>query len=87
MPSNPDLGIIAEGTVEMDPMTGRFGVRVIGDGGEGIFIDLQAHLEKYRGEDVRLIVTPLRTVSELTRMVEEGEMALEDVPRLQTRPS
>ncbi len=80
--SKLDLGVIAEGVVELDPMTGRMVVRTIGDDGSNQFIDVQEHLARYKGQDVRFIVTPLATVSQLAEMVEKGEVGLDQVPTL-----
>jgi hypothetical protein len=65
-----DLGIIAEGPVELDPMTGRFGVRSVEADGSSILIDVGVELEQYKGMDVRLIITPLATVAQIAKMVD-----------------
>jgi hypothetical protein len=77
-----DLGIVAEGVVELDPMTGRMVVRVIGDDGSNEYIDVQANLEKYLGKEVRFIVTPQESISQLAEMVDKGEITLDQVPVL-----
>jgi hypothetical protein len=79
-----DLGVIAEGTVELDPMTGRYVVRVVGDDGKNTFIDLQEAVAKYRGQDVRFILTPFSTIDQLAEMVESGEIDANQVPTLKT---
>jgi hypothetical protein len=75
-----DLGILAEGVVELDPMTGRMVFRLQQLDGSNTFLDIQEHLTRYLGEEVRFIVTPLKTVSELARMVEAGELPVENIP-------
>ena len=71
-----DLGIVAEGIVEKDPVTGLFGVQTIGSGGRLEFQDIQKLLEKYNGAEVRFIITPLSTVSQLASMLAEGDIVL-----------
>lgn len=77
-----DLGIVAEGVVELDPMTGRMVVRVIGDDGSNEYVDIQANLEKYLGKEVRFICTPQESISQLAEMVDKGEITLDQVPVL-----
>jgi hypothetical protein len=76
-----DVGSMHEGVVEMDPLTGRMVLRCEDAQGAFHVIDVQERLEKYKGEYVRFIVTPLSTVARLTKMVEEGDLALDEVPR------
>ncbi len=80
-----DLGTVAEGIVEIDPMTGRMVIRVEDDQGGFQFIDVQEHLTKYKGQEVRFIVSPFSTINKLAEMVEKGELPVEQVPIL--RPS
>lgn len=68
------MGLIAEGVVELDPMSGNYVVRTEDEDGKVAFLDVQAQLQKYAGEEVRFIVTPLKTVAQLTAMVERGEI-------------
>jgi hypothetical protein len=75
-----DLGVMVEGTVELDPMSGRMVVRYEDAKGELQFVDVQERLAAYNGQDVRLLVTPLATVAKLHGMVERGELKLEHVP-------
>lgn len=77
-----DLGLIAEGVVELDPMTGHYVVRMEDGSGKSSFLDPQRQLERYDGEPVRFIVTPLNTVSTLAKMVENGEIDPSQVPKL-----
>lgn len=78
-----DLGFRAEGVVELDPMTGRLVIRCedVRSGGF-IFLDLQEHLEKYKGEEVRCILTPLKSVQEIAKLVDSGVLRMEDVPKV-----
>ena len=71
-----DLGIVAEGVVEKDPVTGLFGVQTTGSNGQLEFKDIQKLLERYNGEEVRFILTPLSTVSQLAALVAEGDIVL-----------
>jgi len=80
-----DLGVMAEGIIELDPMSGRMVIRSVDENGENQFLDVQEHLSKYRGQEVRFIVTPFSTINELAKMVENGELSLDQVPNL--RPS
>lgn len=84
-PNELDLGIVAEGVVELDPMTGRMVVRVIGDDGENVYLDVQEHLAKYLGQEVRFIITPQASISQLAEMVENGDIPLDQVPILRPR--
>ena len=77
-----DLGLIAEGVVELDPMTGHYVVRVEDEKGEVAFLDPQSQLERYKGEPVRFIITPLNTVGQIAKMVEEGEIDPSQIPQL-----
>lgn len=67
-----DLGLFLEGVVELDPMTGRMVLRIPQEDGSNEFVDIQENMEKYKGEEVRFILTPLRTVDEIARIVESG---------------
>jgi len=75
-----DLGTMTEGVVELDPMTGRMVLRIPQEDGSFAFLDVQKALEKYQGEPVRFIMTPLSTVEKLTELVETGQLSPEDVP-------
>jgi len=77
-----DLGVMVEGVVELDPMSGRMVLRVQQPDGSNSFVDVQEQLERYQGEEVRFIVTPQRSISELARMVESGELPMDQVPTL-----
>lgn len=77
-----DLGQIAEGVVELDPMTGRLVLRCERPEGGFDYVDVQGVLERYKGEEVRFIMTPLSTINQLADMVEAGQLSLEDVPSL-----
>lgn len=80
--SKMDLGQIAEGVVELDPMTGRLVLRCERPEGGFDYVDVQGVLERYKGEEVRFIMTPLSTINQLADMVEAGQLSLEDVPSL-----
>jgi hypothetical protein len=82
MPESFDLGAMVEGVVEIDPMTDHVVVRYETKAGPEVF-DLNERLSKYRGQQVRCIVTPLSTVAKLAQMVEAGEIKMEEVPRVQ----
>jgi hypothetical protein len=79
-----DFGIFVEGFVELEPLTGRMVLRVPQGDGSNIFIDIQEQLGKYKGEEVRFILTPLSTVADLAKMVESGEISLEGVSAIKT---
>ncbi len=74
-----DFGTVVEGVVELDPMTGRLVVRSEGDKGFE-YTDVQAVLERYKGEEVRFIVAPFSTINQLANMVEAGDVAIENLP-------
>lgn len=75
-----DLGTLVEGVVELDPMTGRMVLRIQQEDGSNVFLDVQEALEKYKGESIRFILTPLSTIEKLTEMVESGQLSPDDVP-------
>jgi len=77
-----DLGTLLEGVIELDPMTGRMVLRVPQEDGTNEFVDIQERLETYKGEEVRFILTPLRTIAEIAEMVESGEIPPELAPVL-----
>lgn len=72
-----DLGTLVEGVVELDPMTGRMVLRVQQEDGSNKFLDVQELLQKYQGQEVRFIMTPLKTIEELTRLMESGQLTME----------
>lgn len=76
-----DFGLVAEGIVELDPMSGRLVVRVPTDKGNEFF-DVQEYLLKYKGQEVRCIITPFSTINTVARMVEEGDVSLDAVPKV-----
>lgn len=75
-----DLGLFAEGIVELDPLTGRLVLRCERQEGGFDYVDVQAVLERYKGEEVRFIVAPFSTIQHLASMVDSGQVQLEDVP-------
>lgn len=77
-----DLGLMKEGIVELDPMTGRLVLRCEDARGANEFIDVHEQLLRYKGQEVRFILTPLASVATLAQMVEQGELALDQVPTL-----
>lgn len=78
-----DLGVVAEGVVELDPMTNRLVLRCESINGGFEYIDVQEALQKYKGEEVRFILTPFSTIHQLADMVERGELQIGDVPIMQ----
>ena len=82
MTAKLDLGLIAEGTVELDPMTGHYVVRIEDADGKSTFLDPQSQLEQYNGQEVRFIVTPLDTVGQIAKMVEDGQIDASQIPQL-----
>jgi len=77
-----DYGIFIEGVVELDPITGRLVLRIQQQDGSNVFLDVQELLEKYKGEEVRFILTPLKVVAEIAKMVEFGEISVDEIPTL-----
>jgi hypothetical protein len=84
MPTIPnlDMGVMIEGVVELDPMSGRLVLRYEAKDGSNDFVDVQERLLQYNGAKVRFILTPMSTVKRLAAMVESGGMKLEDVPKV-----
>lgn len=66
-----DLGIMTEGTLEMDPRTGRPVLRIQQEGGEEVLLDIQEALFRYTGQAVRFICTPMAGIAELAKLVGE----------------
>ena len=81
-----DLGIVAEGIVELDPMTGRLVLRCEQPEGGNQYIDVQEALERYRGQEVRFVLVPFSTIQHLGEMVDSGELPLEEVPQAGSKP-
>lgn len=75
-----DLGLMVEGIVELDPMSGRLVVRYEDDQGNFQFHDVQEYLLRYKGQEVRCIITPTATIAQLAKLVEQGNVRLEDIP-------
>jgi hypothetical protein len=73
-----DLGIMVEGVVELDPITDRVVLRIQQEDGSNVFLDLQEQVAKYKGEEVRFILTPLQAVAEIARLVANSELKLPD---------
>lgn len=73
-----DLGTMVEGIVELDPLSERMVLRIQKLDGTFTFLDVQEVLTKYTGEEVRFIMTPIRTIETLAKMVESGEKTLEE---------
>lgn len=77
---NLDLGLMVEGVVELDPMTGRLVIRHESADGVNTFADIQDRLLQYKGQSVRCIITPMSSIAQLAHLVEKGGMSLEDIP-------
>jgi hypothetical protein len=69
-----DLGIMVEGVVELDPISGRMVLRVQQPDGSNQLLDIEEQLEAHEGKEVRFILTPLEAIAELARLVQEGEL-------------
>jgi hypothetical protein len=82
MPTNEnlDLGHVKEGVVEIDPMTGRMVIRCAVPGGFDYF-DVQAALEQYRNEEVRVVIVSFATIAKVAQMVESGEIPADRMPK------
>lgn len=76
-----DFGFLKEGVIELDPMTGRMVVRCEGSSGYEYF-DVQEALEKYKNEEVRVIIVPIATIDTVAGLVESGQMTLEEAPKV-----
>ena len=83
MPTEPklDLGHVKEGVVEIDPMTDRMTLRCPNDDGDFEYFDVQAALQEYRNEEVRIIIVPCSTIRQVSQMVESGEVPLDQAPK------
>lgn len=76
-----DLGMMTEGVVEIDPMTGRLVLRV-DKGGSFEYLDVQEVLQTYQGQEVRFILTPMASIAKLAQMVEGGSVSDQDLPKV-----
>ncbi len=76
---NIDIGKWVEGTVHLDPTTGRYVVssQEHDAAGKRIVLDAQEVLSLYEGQQVRMIITPLSAIQKLSAMVESGSVSLE----------
>lgn len=72
-----DLGKWAEGIVEQDPMSGHYLVAMRDAEGRLSTVDAQEVLAAYKGQHVRIVITPFATIERLNKLVEAGEMGLE----------
>lgn len=68
-----DLGLMVEGYVELDPITGRMVLRIPQEDGGNRFLDIQEELVAHKGKEVRLIVTPTSAIAALAAMLDLGE--------------
>lgn len=71
---NLDLGIMVEGVVELEPLSGRMVLRIPKDDGSNDFLDIQDQLAMQLGKEVRFILTPMASIAELAKMVEASEL-------------
>jgi hypothetical protein len=78
---NLDLGHVKEGVVEIDPMTGRMVLRCTAPDGAVEYFDVQQALERYRNEEVRVIIVPFATINKVAQMVENGEISADQAPK------
>jgi hypothetical protein len=82
-PLNPtqglDLGHVAEGVIEVDPMTGRMVVR--SETPEGFtYLDVQEALTRYEGQEVRVVIVPFTTINRVAELVESGSVQPDQIP-------
>jgi len=70
---NLDFGVIVEGVVEIEPMTGRYLIRTTDQNDRPIGIDVQKALERYKGQQVRFILTPFETIEKLAQLAEQSQ--------------
>lgn len=68
-----DFGVLVEGVVEIDPMTGRYLIRTTDRQERPIGIDVQKTMERYKGQSVRFILTPFETIEKLAQMAEQSQ--------------
>jgi hypothetical protein len=76
-----DLGHVKEGVVEIDPMTGRMVLRCAQQDGTFEYFDVQAALERYQNEEVRVILVPFATINKVAQMVESGQISASQAPK------
>jgi len=70
--SNPfNLGHLKEGTVEQDPMTDRYVIRMTGVEGKSESFDILAAFEALKGQKVKFTLVSLEDLAKLAKMVEE----------------
>jgi hypothetical protein len=71
-----DLGLMVEGFVELDAVSGRMVLRIPQADGRSEYLDIQEQLALHKGKEVRLICTPLESIATLAQMIESGEVPL-----------
>lgn len=79
------LGHIIEGVVERNPVTGLCQIMTVNQGGRAEVIDLQELFLAYEGHEVRLALTSMEQLAEISKMVEDGAQGLPAVPFNVTR--
>jgi hypothetical protein len=79
IPADLDLGHVKEGTIEIDPMTGRMVVRSETPSGFDYF-DVQEALTKYEGQEVRVVIVPFSTINRVADLVENGSITPSELP-------
>lgn len=73
--TNLDFGYIVEGIIEQDPVTDQFAIRTVDPStGKPFNFDINAALARYKGCEVRLILTPYETINQLQEMAEQGQL-------------
>jgi hypothetical protein len=71
--SNMDFGHLVEGTIEQDPLTNLYGIRVPQKDGSVTVFDVQDALAKLAGQEVRFTLVSFETLEKVAKMVEEAE--------------
>jgi hypothetical protein len=79
IPADLDLGHVREGVVEIDPMSGRMVIRSETPDGFAFF-DVQDALEKYDGQEIRVIIVPISTINRVADLVEGGSLSPSAIP-------
>jgi hypothetical protein len=80
IPSDLDLGIVREGVVEIDPLTGRMVIRTERPSGDYIYLDVQEALAKYAGQEVRVVIVPFATIHRVADLVESQSLPADRIP-------
>lgn len=84
------LGVLLEGVIERNPLTGEYHLMTVGNDGRAQIHRMQDLLAKYEGSEVRLTLasfTDLERLAELAGQPEANGLSLPKVPFVSKKKS